>query len=187
MYSLRSVTTTRTSGTRAPWVLPWQNRFSGLSRPPMYHGSIQHRCPSHFHFTPWPSPLPHLTSTQHPDPQLTSTQIPDLPHFHSTPWTTSLPPSTLANFTSLKIMTYLTFTQHPVPPRFHSPTWPTSLFHSTWWVPPYWTYENTLSLMSLIGSVSQGTYFYTHSIHFFNTVELKILGYWINLTHFQVF
>ena len=45
----------------------------------------------------------------------------------------------------------------------------------------------TFSLMSLIGSVSQETYFYTHSIHFFNAVELKILGYWINLTHFQVF
>jgi len=41
--------------------------------------------------------------------------------------------------------------------------------------------------MSLIGSVSQETYFYTHSIHFFNAVELKISGYWINLTHFQVF
>ena len=45
----------------------------------------------------------------------------------------------------------------------------------------------TPSLMLLIGSVSQGTYFYTHSIHFFNAIELKILGYWINLTNFQVF
>ena len=41
-----------TSGTRTSWVLPWQNQFSGLSRPPMYYGSIQHRGPSHFHFTP---------------------------------------------------------------------------------------------------------------------------------------
>ena len=63
-----------TSGTRTSWVLPWQNQFSGFSRPSCITGPF--------------NTVAHLTSTSRSDPHHSPTSLRlntlTTPHLHST-------------------------------------------------------------------------------------------------------
>ena len=106
-----------TSGTRTSWVLPWQNQFSGFSRPSCITGpfntvahltSTSRPDPHHSHTSLLLTTLNLLTATQYPGPSY-FTQNHDPPHLHSTPRPTSL---------SLNTQTLLTSTHQPDPSHF---------------------------------------------------------------------